>query len=123
METGATDTRGVCVNLVPIIFLEMCSLTLGLLEISTYQSVTILFSPPPPRIAYIEFKSEAEAEKALEEKQGAEIEGRSIILDYIGEKSQQDGKKSSKGTQPGKRAFLQGNHGLPGFGARKWPLL
>nr|1FJC_A Chain A, NUCLEOLIN RBD2 [Mesocricetus auratus] len=37
-------------------------------------------------IAYIEFKSEADAEKNLEEKQGAEIDGRSVSLYYTGEK-------------------------------------
>ncbi|XP_029471520.1 nucleolin isoform X1 [Rhinatrema bivittatum] len=42
-------------------------------------------------IAYIEFKTEAEAEAALEEKQGAEVEGRAILVDYTGQKSQQSG--------------------------------
>ncbi|KAM6443886.1 nucleolin [Liasis olivaceus] len=51
-------------------------------------------------IAYIEFKTEADAEKALE-KQGMEIDGRPIVLDYIGEKSQQDARKPSKGAQSG----------------------
>ncbi|XP_038599181.1 nucleolin isoform X2 [Tachyglossus aculeatus] len=46
-------------------------------------------------IAYIEFKTEADADKALEEKQGTEIDGRSIILDYTGEKSQ--GQENSRG--------------------------
>ena len=35
-------------------------------------------------IAYIEFKTEADAEKTLEEKQGTEIDGRSISLSYTG---------------------------------------
>ncbi|XP_061153478.1 nucleolin isoform X2 [Syngnathus typhle] len=39
-------------------------------------------------IAYIEFKSEADAEKTLEDSQGSDIQGRSIVLDYVGEKSQ-----------------------------------
>lgn len=39
-------------------------------------------------IAYIEFKTEADAEKTLEEKQGTEIDGRSISLYYTGEKGQ-----------------------------------
>ncbi|XP_069490280.1 nucleolin-like [Ambystoma mexicanum] len=43
-------------------------------------------------IAYIEFKTEAEAEKIMSEKQGTEIEGRSILIDYTGEKS---GKRSA----------------------------
>ncbi|KAL7991129.1 hypothetical protein Chor_014559 [Crotalus horridus] len=51
-------------------------------------------------IAYIEFKSEADAEKALE-KQGIEIDGRPIVLDYVGEKSQQEGRKPSKGAPSG----------------------
>ncbi|KAL8188227.1 UNVERIFIED_CONTAM: hypothetical protein K2H54_063852, partial [Gekko kuhli] len=46
-------------------------------------------------IAYIEFKSEADAEKAME-KQGMELDGRSIILDYTGEKSQLDGRKGGE---------------------------
>lgn len=41
------------------------------------------------RIAYIEFKTEAIAEKVLEEKQGIEVQGRVIVIDFLGEKSQQ----------------------------------
>ncbi|NXN43406.1 NUCL protein, partial [Rhinoptilus africanus] len=44
-------------------------------------------------MAYIEFKTEAEANKALEEKQGAEIDGRAMVIDFTGEKSQQDHQK------------------------------
>lgn len=47
-------------------------------------------------IAYIEFKSEAEAEKMLEEAQGAEVQGRSILVDYVGEKSQKGARVSGK---------------------------
>ncbi|XP_019730935.1 nucleolin isoform X1 [Hippocampus comes] len=43
-------------------------------------------------IAYIEFKTEAEAEKMLEEAQGSDIQGRSIMLDFVGEKSQKGAK-------------------------------
>ncbi|XP_070687973.1 nucleolin [Pempheris klunzingeri] len=43
-------------------------------------------------IAYIEFKTEAEAEKMLEEAQGADVQGRSIMVDYVGEKSQKGAK-------------------------------
>ncbi|CAI9556205.1 unnamed protein product [Staurois parvus] len=44
-------------------------------------------------IAYVEFNTEAEADKAIEEKQGTEVEGRSIFIDYTGEKSQNSGGK------------------------------
>lgn len=67
-------------------------------------SFSFTFSFPFLRVAYIEFKTEAEAEKAVEEKQGMEIEGRAIIVDFVGEKSQQDGRKFSKGAQTGKIA-------------------
>nr|XP_057928751.1 nucleolin isoform X2 [Doryrhamphus excisus] len=43
-------------------------------------------------IAYIEFKTEAEAEKMLEETQGSDLHGRSIIVDFVGEKSRQGAK-------------------------------
>lgn len=43
-------------------------------------------------IAYIEFKTEAEAEKMLEEAQGADVQGRSIMVDFVGEKSQKGAK-------------------------------
>uniref|UniRef100_A0A8C9RBV8 Nucleolin n=1 Tax=Scleropages formosus TaxID=113540 RepID=A0A8C9RBV8_SCLFO len=43
-------------------------------------------------IAYIEFKTEAAAEKMLEEAQGAEVQGRCIIVDFTGEKSQKGGR-------------------------------
>ncbi|XP_030071976.1 nucleolin isoform X3 [Microcaecilia unicolor] len=49
-------------------------------------------------IAYVEFQTEAEADAALEAKQGTEVEGRAILLDHTGEKSQQGGggKRESK---------------------------
>uniref|UniRef100_A0A8C1MR09 Nucleolin n=2 Tax=Cyprinus carpio TaxID=7962 RepID=A0A8C1MR09_CYPCA len=40
-------------------------------------------------IAYLEFKSEAIAEKTMEEAQGSDVQGRSIIIDFTGEKSRQ----------------------------------
>lgn len=46
----------------------------------------------PDSIAYIEFKTEAEAEKMLEEAQGADVQGRSIMVDFVGEKSQKGAK-------------------------------
>nr|XP_009479757.1 PREDICTED: nucleolin [Pelecanus crispus] len=44
-------------------------------------------------MAYVEFKTEAEANKALEEKQGTEIDGRAMVIDFIGEKSHQEHQK------------------------------
>ncbi|NWT98022.1 NUCL protein, partial [Urocynchramus pylzowi] len=49
-------------------------------------------------MAYIEFKTEAEANKALEEKQGTEIEGRAVVIDFTGEKSQQEHQKAESKT-------------------------
>ncbi|KAB0346022.1 hypothetical protein FD755_024328 [Muntiacus reevesi] len=47
-------------------------------------------------IAYIEFKTEADAEKTLEEKQGTKIDGRSISLYYTGEKGQSQDHRGGK---------------------------
>ncbi|NXS28214.1 NUCL protein, partial [Pomatostomus ruficeps] len=47
-------------------------------------------------MAYVEFKTEAEANKALEEKQGTEIEGRAVVIDFTGEKSQQEHQKGGE---------------------------
>ncbi|NXY50651.1 NUCL protein, partial [Ceuthmochares aereus] len=44
-------------------------------------------------MAYIEFKTEADANKALEEKKGTEIDGRTMVIDFIGEKSHQEHQK------------------------------
>ncbi|NXC18145.1 NUCL protein, partial [Corythaeola cristata] len=44
-------------------------------------------------VAYVEFKTEAEANKALEEKQGTEIDGRAMVIDFTGEKSHQEHQK------------------------------
>ncbi|NWU70915.1 NUCL protein, partial [Pterocles burchelli] len=44
-------------------------------------------------MAYVEFKTEAEADKALEEKQGTEVDGRAMVIDFTGEKSHQDHQK------------------------------
>uniref|UniRef100_A0A8C6S4E9 Nucleolin n=1 Tax=Neogobius melanostomus TaxID=47308 RepID=A0A8C6S4E9_9GOBI len=43
-------------------------------------------------IAYIEFKTETEAEKMLEETQGTDLHGRAIMVDYVGDKSQKGGR-------------------------------
>uniref|UniRef100_A0A6G1RYR8 Nucleolin n=1 Tax=Hypotaenidia okinawae TaxID=2861861 RepID=A0A6G1RYR8_9GRUI len=48
-------------------------------------------------MAYIEFKTEADANKALEEKQGTEIDGRAMVIDFTGEKSHQDHQKGGGG--------------------------
>ncbi|XP_069009510.1 LOW QUALITY PROTEIN: nucleolin [Embiotoca jacksoni] len=48
-------------------------------------------------IAYIEFKTEAEAEKMLEEAQGVDVQGRSIMVDFVGEKSQKGAKVAVTG--------------------------
>ncbi|XP_043926826.1 nucleolin [Protopterus annectens] len=61
----------------------------------------ILYLPPTPffflsnceRIAYIEFKTEADADKALEDNQGADLKGRAMLIDFIGSKSQNVSKR------------------------------
>nr|ACO38649.1 nucleolin-like protein [Rattus norvegicus] len=57
-------------------------------------------------IAYIEFKSEADAEKNLEEKQGAEIDGRSVSLYYTGEKGQRQERTGKNSTWSGESKTL-----------------
>lgn len=52
-------------------------------------------------IAYIEFKTEAEADKMLEEAQGSDVQGRAIMVDYVGEKSQRGAKVSGGGSAAG----------------------
>ncbi|XP_037553968.1 nucleolin [Nematolebias whitei] len=60
-------------------------------------------------IAYIEFKSEAEAEKMLEETQGADVQGRSIMVDYVGEKSQKGARVSASGAGPANKTLVVNN--------------
>lgn len=74
-----TDTCHLCSECV-----FHCSLVQVILTLSFYS------------IAYIEFKTEAEAEKMLEEAQGADVQGRSIMVDYVGEKSQKGAKVSGE---------------------------
>ena len=63
-------------------------------------------------IAYTEFKTEADAEKTLEEKQGTEIDGRSISLYYTGEKGQsQDYRGGKNSTWSGKNVY--GSYRVP----------
>ncbi|XP_072264424.1 nucleolin isoform X2 [Pyxicephalus adspersus] len=61
-------------------------------------------------IAYVEFNTEAEADKAIEEKQGTEVEGRSIFMDYTGEKSQNAGGKRGPAQQGGESKVLVVNN-------------
>ncbi|NXC86062.1 NUCL protein, partial [Cercotrichas coryphoeus] len=57
-------------------------------------------------MAYVEFKTEAEANKALEEKQGTEIEGRAVVIDFTGEKSQQEHHKGTSYTDNSKTLIV-----------------
>ncbi|EPQ20071.1 F-box only protein 17 [Myotis brandtii] len=60
-------------------------------------------------IAYIEFKTEADAEKTLEEKQGTEIDGRSISLYYTGKvKIETIGMERTALGVPTKTLFVKG---------------
>ncbi|KAI1882620.1 hypothetical protein AGOR_G00236760 [Albula goreensis] len=52
-------------------------------------------SQPNKGIAYVEFKSEQEAAQALEEKQGADVQGRSVFIDFLGDKSQKASKTAA----------------------------
>ncbi|KAJ8011280.1 hypothetical protein DPEC_G00056510 [Dallia pectoralis] len=45
---------------------------------------------PSKGIAYIEFETEDVAERVLEEKQGTDLLGRAVVLDFLGEKSQNE---------------------------------
>ncbi|NXV79004.1 NUCL protein, partial [Atlantisia rogersi] len=57
-------------------------------------------------MAYIEFKTEADANKALEEKQGTEIDGRAMVIDFTGEKSHQDYQKGGGGEKESKTLIV-----------------
>lgn len=51
--------------------------------------LTVLSSSPHNcRIAYVDFKSQADAERALDEKRGTKIGGLAIVLGHVEEKSQ-----------------------------------
>ncbi|KAM3932094.1 nucleolin isoform 3-T3 [Leptodactylus fuscus] len=52
-------------------------------------------------VAYVEFNTEADADQAIQDKQGTEIEGRSLFIDYTGEKSQNAGGRRSTGGSAG----------------------
>lgn len=50
----------------------------------------------------MEFKTEAIAEKMLEEAQGADVQGRSIIVDFTGGKSQKGSWSAGNGLNESK---------------------
>ncbi|XP_069830558.1 nucleolin [Dendropsophus ebraccatus] len=60
-------------------------------------------------IAYVEFNTEAEADKAIEEKQGTEVEGRSIFIDYTGDKSQMAGGRRGAGVGADSKVLVVNN--------------
>ncbi|XP_010897017.3 nucleolin isoform X2 [Esox lucius] len=57
-------------------------------------------------IAYVEFKTEAVAEKMLTEAQGADVQGRSILVDYTGEKSQKGPRAPAQGAAESKTLIV-----------------
>lgn len=58
------------------------------------------------RIAYIDFKSQAGAERALDEKQGTKIGGLAIVLGHVEEKSQgQEGRDEKPSTWRSKGCY------------------
>ncbi|XP_057602851.1 nucleolin-like isoform X3 [Hippopotamus amphibius kiboko] len=58
------------------------------------------------RIAYIDFKSQADAERALEEKQGTEIGGLAVVLDLSEKKAKAMMREMEEGT-PGEVRMLK----------------
>ncbi|XP_023614933.1 nucleolin-like [Myotis lucifugus] len=63
------------------------------------------------RIAYIDFKSQADAERTLEEKQGTEIGGLAIVLEHVGEKNQGQEERARKNRSwRGKQKIEQESH-------------
>uniref|UniRef100_UPI00398E8EA9 nucleolin n=1 Tax=Pristiophorus japonicus TaxID=55135 RepID=UPI00398E8EA9 len=58
-------------------------------------------------IAYIEFENEAAADKALEQKQGTDVEGRYIVIDFTGDKSMLNVKGGQ--TQPDSDTLIVNN--------------
>ena len=52
------------------------------------------------RFAFIEFNTEADVDTAMEEKQGTDLGGRSLFLDYTGSKSKGAKKSGSFGGAP-----------------------
>ena len=55
-----------------------------------------------PRFAYVEFPDSETAEKVMKEKQGADLEGNTLFLDYTGSKSSFKSRDRSSG---GNRSF------------------
>lgn len=69
--------------------------------------LTVLYPPylHNCRIAYIDFRSQADAERTLEEKQGTEIGGLAILLEHVGEKNQgQEARARKNRSRRGKHA-------------------
>ncbi|XP_059783462.1 nucleolin-like isoform X6 [Balaenoptera ricei] len=66
------------------------------------------------RIASIDFKSQADAERALEEKQGTEIGGLAVVLNLVRAKIQGQDERDRKkcNWRMGKRKLEQENHAL-----------
>ncbi|KAK1336736.1 hypothetical protein QTO34_002771 [Cnephaeus nilssonii] len=63
------------------------------------------------RIAYIDFRSQADAERTLEEKQGTEIGGLAIVLEHVGEKNQgQEDRARKNRSWRGKQKIEQESH-------------
>ncbi|XP_048397924.1 nucleolin [Stegostoma tigrinum] len=58
-------------------------------------------------IAYIEFESEAAANSALEQKQGTDVDGRAIVIDFTGDKSMLNTKSGQ--TQPNSDTLVVNN--------------
>lgn len=63
------------------------------------------------RFAFIEFNSEADVDTAMEEKQGTDLEGKSLFLDYTGSKSKGAKKTNTFGGTPQQRKSFGGKLG------------
>ena len=63
------------------------------------------------RFAFVEFHTEADVDTAMEEKQGADVGGRSLFLDYTGSKSKGAKKSGSFGGAPQQRKSFGGELG------------
>ena len=60
------------------------------------------------RFAFVEFHAETDVDTAMEDKQGTDVGGRSIFLDYTGSKSKGVKKAGSFGGAPQQRKSFGG---------------
>ena len=89
-------------------------------EVSSVKIITDKFSGRSKGFGFIEMPDDAEANKAIEELNGAEIDGRTIVVNKAEERRENAPRRSNNNFRGPRNDFNRGSGGYQGGGNRRY---